>query len=85
VARVADEDSLAWVLVRFDEKHVRSAVVLALDAEELALVRLSGRLDQVLVEALRFARSEVARSSEFDSATQSEADHEAALDTADTL
>ncbi|REJ81046.1 MAG: hypothetical protein DWQ36_13540 [Acidobacteria bacterium] len=59
VARVVGDESLAWVLVRFDDRHVRSAIVLALDGEELALLRLSGRLDRVIAEAIRFARSEV--------------------------
>lgn len=59
VARVVGDESLAWVMVRFGERRIRSAVVLVLDDSELHLLRVSGRLDRVLVEALRYARRQV--------------------------
>lgn len=59
MARVRDEDASSWVLYRMEDDHLRSLFVVTLDGEELALVRLEGRLDLVVEAALRMSRDEV--------------------------
>jgi hypothetical protein len=59
MARVRDDEQCAWVLYRMDGQHLRSLFVVSVDGEELALVRLEGRLDQVVEAALKMSRDEV--------------------------
>ena len=59
LARVRDDDNSAWVLYRMDGDSLRSLFVVTLDGDELGLIRLEGRLDQVVSAALNLARDEV--------------------------
>jgi hypothetical protein len=53
VVRTREADENAWVYLRSDEAGImRSLFVVALETDELTLVRLDGRLDQALVEAI---------------------------------
>jgi hypothetical protein len=55
--RVRDDEELAWVFCRLDEKEqLRAVTVIALDHEQLMLVRLGGRLDRALAAAISLAR-----------------------------
>lgn len=55
--RVRDDHELAWVFCRLDEKEqLRAVTVIALDDEQLTLVRLGGRLDRALAAAISLAR-----------------------------
>jgi hypothetical protein len=55
--RVRDDHELAWVFCRLDEKEqLRAVTVIALDDEQLTLVRLAGRLDRALAAAISLAR-----------------------------
>ena len=54
--RVRDDHELAWVFCRIDEKErLRAVTVIALDGEQLTLVRLAGRLDRALAAAISLA------------------------------
>ena len=59
LARFREDEQLAWVLVRMRRESIDKLIVVHLDDEELTLVRLGGRLDDVLRAALDYARSEV--------------------------
>lgn len=59
LARFREDEQLAWVLVRMRRDSIDKLIVVHLDDEELTLVRLGGRLDDVLRAALDYARSEV--------------------------
>lgn len=59
LARFREDEQLAWVLVRLRRDSIDKLIVVHLDEEELTLVRLGGRLDDVLRAALDYARSEV--------------------------
>jgi hypothetical protein len=53
VVRTRENDERAWVYVRSDDAGVmRSLFVVALEADELTLVRLDGRIDEALMEAI---------------------------------
>ena len=60
LARFQDHGELGWVLYRMDrDDRLRQLVVLALDHDELTVVRLGGRLDRVVTAGLQLARWEV--------------------------
>lgn len=59
LARFREDEQLAWVLVRMRRDSIDRLIVVHLDDEELTLVRLGGRLDDVLRAALDYARREV--------------------------
>lgn len=66
LARFREDESLAWVLARVRRESIDRVIVVHLDEEELTLVRLGGRLDEVLRAALDYARSEVLDEDEFE-------------------
>jgi hypothetical protein len=51
--RAREEESRAWIFTRIDPAGaMRSLFVVTLEADELTLVRIDGRLDQALIEAI---------------------------------
>jgi hypothetical protein len=51
--RTRDEDERAWIFVRTDPAGaLRNLFVVSLDESELSLVRIDGRIDQALAEAI---------------------------------
>ena len=52
LVRVRDDDSQAVVLVRHTRGGIREMAILACDGEELAIVRLRGRLDETVAELI---------------------------------
>jgi hypothetical protein len=46
------EDELTWVLTREEEGLVRDIYVVLIDPQQLALVRVEGRMDQLLARAM---------------------------------
>lgn len=59
LARVRDDEQQAWVVYRLRGRHLRSLMVVAIEGDELSLVRLEGRLEDTLVAALDIARGEL--------------------------
>lgn len=51
-ARVREEDESVWLLYRLDGESVRELFVVALDKDELVLVRVKGRLERLIARAL---------------------------------
>ena len=51
-ARVRDKNEAVWVLYRLDDESVREIFVVALDAEELVMVKVKGRLERVIARVL---------------------------------
>ena len=51
--RVRDGEELVWILYRLDKESVRELYVVALDHEELVLVRATGRLESLVARALQ--------------------------------
>lgn len=58
LARVQDDDDLAWVVYRQRDRHIRSLLVIHVEGEELSMVRLQGKLEDTLAAALDVARGE---------------------------
>jgi hypothetical protein len=58
LARVQEDDDLAWVVYRQKDSHIRSLLVINVEGEELSMVRLQGRLEDALAAALDVARGE---------------------------
>jgi Domain of unknown function (DUF4252) len=53
IVRTREEDERAWVFVRADQAGaLRNLFVVNLDESELSLVRIDGRIDQALAEAI---------------------------------
>ena len=53
MVRTREEDSRNWIFVRADESGaLRNLFVVSLEAGELAVVRVDGRIDQALAEAI---------------------------------
>jgi hypothetical protein len=50
--KARQEDGVVWVLYRVEGEAVRELYVVALDDEELVLVKARGRLDQLVARAL---------------------------------
>jgi hypothetical protein len=51
--RARDEDSHTWLFIReYPDGTMRNLFIVALDGDELALVRVDGRLDRALAEAM---------------------------------
>jgi hypothetical protein len=50
--KARQEDQLVWVLYRVEDEAVRELYVVALDDEELVLVKARGRLDRLVARAL---------------------------------
>lgn len=57
--RQREDDSIAWVYYRLDEKSLRGVFVIVLDRDELTIVRLKGQLDRVLSTAIELAEREL--------------------------
>ncbi len=55
-ARVREKHESAWVLYRIEGDSVRELFVVALDKEELVLVKVKGRLERVIGRALTQGR-----------------------------
>ena len=54
LVRANEPDDMAWIHYRADDKdRVRDLMILAVDNEDLVIVRLSGRLDQLFAEAMK--------------------------------
>jgi hypothetical protein len=51
-ARVRERDESVWVLYRVDDDSVREVFVVALDREELTMVKVKGRLERLIGRAL---------------------------------
>ncbi|HEU4929320.1 MAG TPA: DUF4252 domain-containing protein [Candidatus Krumholzibacteria bacterium] len=51
-ARVRQENEAAWVLYKLDGDSVREVFVVALDREELVMVKVKGHLERVIARAL---------------------------------
>lgn len=56
--RVREEHELVWLLYRIDDESVREMIVVVMGDEELVLVRVKGRLERLLAEALQDSRDE---------------------------
>ena len=53
MVRTRDENERAWIFVRTDQAGaLRNLFVVSLDESELSLVRIDGRIDQALAEAI---------------------------------
>jgi len=57
IVRVFDGEEAAWVAYQMTGDQLRGFYVIALDEDELSLVRLRGRLDRVLAAAVQAASS----------------------------
>lgn len=51
--KAREQDGMAWILYREHRNTVRDLYVIALDRNELVLVRVEGRLDRLLQKALQ--------------------------------
>lgn len=51
-ARVRDADESVWLLYRADGESIREMFVVALDQDELVLVKVKGRLERLIARAL---------------------------------
>ena len=52
LVKVREEDEIVWVLYQEHRGHIRNLYVVALEDDELVLVRLRGRLDRLFAKAL---------------------------------
>jgi uncharacterized protein DUF4252 len=60
--RARDEDSRTWLFVReHPDGTMRNLFIVSLDGDELALVRVDGRLDRALAEAMALHPKETVR------------------------
>jgi Domain of unknown function (DUF4252) len=50
--RVRDDDQVAWLLYRLDDKSVREMFVVVMDKDDLVLVKLKGHLEKLIAHAL---------------------------------
>lgn len=50
--RAREEDQIVWILYQEHRRSIRNLYVLALEPDELVLVRLRGRLDRLFAQAL---------------------------------
>ena len=57
-ARVNDEGDRVWLLYRLDDDSVREMFVVAMSDDELVLVKLKGRLERVMAQALENVHDE---------------------------
>ena len=60
-ARVRQQNEAAWVLYKLDGDSVREVFVVALDQEELVMVKVKGHLERVIARALNECDREHAR------------------------
>ncbi|HEU4364290.1 MAG TPA: DUF4252 domain-containing protein [Candidatus Krumholzibacteria bacterium] len=56
--RVREEHEVVWLLYRLDDESVREMFVVVMSDDELVLVKVKGRLERLLAEALEHARDE---------------------------
>lgn len=56
--RVRDRDEVVWLLYRIDDDSVREMFVVVMGDRELVLVKVKGRLERLLAQALEHARDE---------------------------
>lgn len=54
--RVREQNETVWLLYRIDDESVREVFVVSLSDEELVLVKVKGRLERLLAEALEHSR-----------------------------
>lgn len=52
MVKVVEDDDLAWIHYRGDDKRIREMQITAYDGEEFVIVRLSGRLDDLMEMAI---------------------------------
>ncbi len=52
VVKAQEDDEIAWILFHEDKHGISDVHITALDDEELVMVRVSGRLDELLDKAL---------------------------------
>jgi hypothetical protein len=52
LVKVREEGEIVWVLYQEHREHIRNLYVVALEDDELVLVRLRGRLDRLFAKAL---------------------------------
>ncbi len=52
MVKIAENDDLAWIHYREDNGHIRELQITAYDGEEFVIVRLSGRLDEIMEMAI---------------------------------
>lgn len=52
MVKVVEEDDLAWIHYRGDDNRIREMQITAYDGEEFVMVRLSGRLDEIMEMAI---------------------------------
>ena len=52
-------DELTWVLTRTEDDIVRDIYVVLLDAKQLAIIRVEGRMDQLLAKAVENGADEI--------------------------
>jgi len=50
--KVRDDDELVWVLYRIDDDSIKELYVVALDSDELVMVRAEGKLERLVARAL---------------------------------
>jgi hypothetical protein len=55
IVRAKEIDSMAFVFCRYDDVRIKGIYVIAMEAEELVLVKIHGRLDHVLALAMEMA------------------------------
>lgn len=52
MVKAVEEDDLTWIHYREDDGHIREMQITAYDGREFVIVRLSGRLDEMMEVAL---------------------------------
>lgn len=53
VVKSSEKDETAWILYREDDGRIRDMHITALDSEELVMIRISGRLDELFEKAMK--------------------------------
>ncbi|MCP3980086.1 MAG: DUF4252 domain-containing protein [bacterium] len=61
IVAIREENENVFVLVRTRDERIKRMLVLVSDPDELVIVRLKGKLDQVIQEALHFGLEEAGR------------------------
>lgn len=66
IVRIHDEGENVLVLLRHDDERIRAMLVAVTDHDEWVLVRIRGRLDRVVEDAMRMAFDEMDRPDLYD-------------------
>jgi hypothetical protein len=56
--RVREEDQVVWLLYRIDNDSIREMFVVVMESDSLVLVKVKGKLDRLLAEAINHARDD---------------------------